>query len=76
MGRYSIPLALEFADFADVDPGCRLLDVGCGPGALTSEVVKRVGESHVAAADPSATFVDAVRVRYPSIDVHRAGVER
>lgn len=77
MGRYSIPLASEFADFAGVDLGSRALDVGCGPGALTSELMMRLGgDTQVAAVDPSATFVDAVRVRYPTIDVHRAGVER
>jgi cyclopropane fatty-acyl-phospholipid synthase-like methyltransferase len=35
MGRYSIPLAPVFADFAGVAAGQRILDVGSGPGALT-----------------------------------------
>ena len=35
MGRYSIRLAPAFADFAGVASGQRVLDVGCGPGALT-----------------------------------------
>ena len=43
MGRYSMPLAPLFADLAGVVAGQRVLDVGCGPGALTSELVRRVG---------------------------------
>ena len=41
MGRYSVPLAPLFAEFAKVDAGQKVLDVGCGPGALTSELVQR-----------------------------------
>jgi SAM-dependent methyltransferase len=76
MGRYSIPLASVFADFVGVAVGRRVLDVGCGPGALTSELVSRLGDQHVAAADPSVTFVDAVRRRHPSIELHWAAAER
>jgi ubiquinone/menaquinone biosynthesis C-methylase UbiE len=75
MGRYSILLAPQFAEFAGVDSGQRVLDVGCGPGALTSELVERVGASKVSAADPSEQFVAAARERHPGVDVRRAGAE-
>ena len=42
MGRYSEPLAAQFASLAGVRRGQRVLDVGCGPGALTAELVNRV----------------------------------
>ena len=58
MGRYSIPLAPFFANFAGATSGRRVLDVGCGPGALTAELVGRVGPAAVVAVDPSAAFVE------------------
>ncbi|MGZ4316336.1 MAG: SAM-dependent methyltransferase, partial [Gaiellaceae bacterium] len=37
MGRYSVLLSPQLADLAGVRGGQRVLDVGCGPGALTAE---------------------------------------
>jgi ubiquinone/menaquinone biosynthesis C-methylase UbiE len=76
MGRYSVPLAPRFADFAGVDPGQRALDVGCGPGALTAELVGRLGPDGVAAVDPSAPFVAAARERHPGVRVQVAAAEQ
>src|SRR5436309_13948287 len=75
MGRYSALLAPQFADLAGVASRQRVLDVGCGPGALTSELVERVGASKVAAVDPSKQFVAAARERHPGVDVREAAAE-
>src|SRR6266540_215377 len=75
MGRYSALLAPQLADLAGVDSRQRVLDVGCGPGALTSELVDRVGASKVVAVDPSEQFVAAARERHPGVDVRRAAAE-
>ena len=72
MGRYSARLAPRFADFAEIRPGRRVLDVGCGPGALTAELVARVGGRSVSAVDPSETFVAEAMRRHPDVDVRRA----
>jgi len=75
MGRYSVPLAPQFADLAGVVPGQRVLDVGCGPGALTAELIRRLGPDAVAAVDPSEPFVQAARERHPGVEVERASAE-
>jgi SAM-dependent methyltransferase len=75
MGRYSAPLAPLLADLASVDGRQRVLDVGCGPGALTTELVARVGPRSVSAVDPSAPFVTTARERHPGVDVQRAAAE-
>jgi len=76
MGRYSRLLSPQMADLADVHAGQRALDVGCGPGALTAELVARLGPAAVSAVDPSEPFVAAARVRNPGVDVQRASAEQ
>ena len=76
MGRYAEPLAPQFADLAGVRPGQRVLDVGCGPGALTAVLVERVGAGSVTAIDPSPSFVAAARSRLPGVDVNEGTAER
>ena len=53
MGRYSVLLAPQMASFACIAGSQRVLDVGCGPGALTTELVRRLGPAGVIAVDPS-----------------------
>jgi SAM-dependent methyltransferase len=76
MGRYSKLLAPQLADLAAVSEGQRVLDVGCGPGALTAELVKRLGAAAVSAVDPSESFVAAAQERHPGVDVRRAAAEQ
>jgi len=75
MGRYSLQLSPQLADLAEVRGQQRVLDVGCGPGALTAELVTRLGPAAVAAVDPSEPFVVAARARNPGVDVRRASAE-
>lgn len=69
MGRYSDLLAPEFAAAAGVAAGDRVLDVGCGPGALTAVLAGMVGAEILAGVDPSEPFVDAARARVPGADI-------
>jgi SAM-dependent methyltransferase len=75
MGRFSRPLAVLFADAVGVRRGRRALDVGCGPGALTAELVERLGADAVCGIDPSPPFVEAARQRFPGLDVRLGSAE-
>jgi SAM-dependent methyltransferase len=75
MGRYSEPLAAQFAELTGARRGQRALDVGCGPGALTAKLVERLGSAAVSAIDPSEPFVAAIRARLPHVDVRSAVAE-
>jgi SAM-dependent methyltransferase len=75
MGRFSEPLAPAFADLIEVPDGGRVLDVGCGPGVLTSVLVDRLGSDRVDAIDPSPGFVAAARERLPGVDVREGSAE-
>jgi SAM-dependent methyltransferase len=75
MGRYSAQLAPAFVDFAGVGAGQTVLDVGCGPGALTAQLVRQFGPDAVAAVDPSEPFIAAARERHPGVDVRLSSAE-
>ena len=69
IGRYGPDLARALCDAAGVAQGQRAVDVGCGPGALASELVRRLGIDAVAAVDPSPSFVEGCRARLPGLRV-------
>jgi SAM-dependent methyltransferase len=75
VGRYGPQLASALVAFADVAPGMRVLDVGCGTGALTAALAGRLGASSVCGADPSEPFVRACRDRAPGVEVVVASAE-
>lgn len=75
MGRYSTQLAAKFAEFAGVRTPQRALDVGAGTGALTAELVRRLGAESVAAAEPSTDYASTLRERFPGLDVREAHAE-
>jgi SAM-dependent methyltransferase len=75
MGRYVPTLAAALAGAAGVGPGTRVLDVGCGPGGLTRELVARVGAANVAAIDPEPQFAAACGDRNPGVDVRQGVAE-
>ncbi|MFN2544169.1 MAG: class I SAM-dependent methyltransferase [Actinomycetota bacterium] len=75
MGRYSRLLAPELIAFAAVEHGMRVLDVGCGPGALTAALAAHLGPELVAAVDPSERPLRACAARVPGAEFRLAPAE-
>ena len=49
-------LSKRLSDIVDALPlkaGARVLEIGCGPGAMAREIAKRIGNGHVLAIDRS-----------------------
>jgi len=67
-GRYGPELAAAFIGFAGIGRGVRVLDVGCGPGALTQELAQAAEIHTLAAVDPSEEYVSACAARVPGVD--------
>jgi SAM-dependent methyltransferase len=76
VGRYGEALARALVEASDLRPGQSALDVGCGPGALTSVLAQVLGAGNVAAVDPSEPFVLACRQRVPGADVRVGTAEQ
>lgn len=75
MGRYSRSLAVPLVEWVGLTVGQSVLDVGCGPGALTDALVQRLGAPAVFAFDPSPPFVEECARRYPGVDVRHGRAE-
>ncbi|MFD0481345.1 class I SAM-dependent methyltransferase [Kineococcus sp. GCM10028916] len=75
MGRFAVPLARRTVGALGPRPGQRALDVGCGSGALTAELVGVLGAPAVAAVDPAPEPVAAVARRLPGVDARVAAAE-
>ncbi len=74
MGRWSRRLARPFLDFAGLEDGDRVLDVGCGTGSLTFTIPEIADVSRLEAIDYSEEYVAAARQRNtdPRIGLQRA----
>lgn len=63
MGVWSRLAGTQFLDWLAPAPGLRWLDVGCGNGAFTEELVARCAPSAVAGIDPAPAQIEFARSR-------------
>ena len=63
VGRWSRKVAVELLDWLRVPPGATWLDVGCGTGALSSQILERERPAAIVGVDPSAEFIAHARSR-------------
>lgn len=47
----------EILDALPLREGMRILEIGCGPGAMAREIAKRIGSGHIHAIDRSAKAI-------------------
>ncbi|MGV3685784.1 MAG: class I SAM-dependent methyltransferase [Daejeonella sp.] len=68
-------LSKRLADIVDALPlekDIRVLEIGCGPGAMAREISKRIGKGHVLAIDRSAKAIQqAISGSQPEIETGR-----
>src|SRR3974377_2153561 len=78
MGRWSQRLARPFIEFAGVEDGEKILDVGCGTGSLTFALARAADLSEIAAIDYSPVFVEEAIRRNTDrrIKTRKAGARR
>lgn len=51
------PRLLEIVAALPLEPGMRVLEIGCGPGAMAREMARRIGDGYVLGIDRSARAV-------------------
>lgn len=52
---------LEIVDALPLRPGMRVLEIGCGPGAMAREIARRIGDGHVLGIDRSDKAITQAR---------------
>lgn len=63
MGRWSKKAGEQFLDWLAAEKGLSWLDVGCGNGAFTEEIVSRCAPASVSGIDPSEVQIAYARTR-------------
>lgn len=61
VGRWSRKVGEQFLIWLDPPSEARWLDLGCGTGALTSQVLQRCSPKSVIGVEPSESFLQLAR---------------
>lgn len=65
MGRWSRQIAPHFVDWLGADRDLDWVEVGCGTGALSAQILQRAAPASLVAVDPSAGFIAKARAAVP-----------
>lgn len=57
MASWSRPVAVQFLQWLAIGPGKRWLDVGCGTGALSGQILELASLSTIMGVDPAESFI-------------------
>lgn len=57
MGQDLSPRLQRIVEALPLKPGARVLEIGCGPGAMAREIARRIGDGYVLAIDRSETAI-------------------
>jgi SAM-dependent methyltransferase len=63
MGRWSRQIAPLFLEWLNAPSGGTWIDIGCGTGVLSSDILDRCKPGRVVGIDPSEAFVEAAKSR-------------
>ncbi|TCI00807.1 methyltransferase domain-containing protein [Roseococcus sp. SYP-B2431] len=74
MGRWSRLLAEPFLDALALAPDQRVLDAGCGTGALSAALLERDPGAKVTGVDLGQAYVEAARVALPQARFERGDI--
>jgi SAM-dependent methyltransferase len=66
IGRWSRAAAPTFVDFAQVDDAAKVLDVGCGTGALVAVLAERLPGASITGVDREPAYLQACRAAWPA----------
>ena len=72
---YSEEMRKTVVDMAEIDEGDFVLEVGCGTGFTTYEIVRRVGEEKVVAVDLTPEQMVKAIARFPKANFLRGDAE-
>ena len=72
MERKLSPRLAAIVNALEIKDGLRILEIGCGPGAMAREMARRIGRGHVLAIDRSAKAIQqAIAVSQSEINSGR-----
>lgn len=63
VGRWSRKIGAQFLDWLDAPSAASWLDLGCGTGALTSQILHSCDPATIVGVEPSEGFLDLARRR-------------